>query len=68
MFLFMALNVSGLTMMVRGRGVEGDIGGELGPSRKHGLAFGGGPEFWCSEVLTCFCWSPTDTVSALDPP
>lgn len=26
-----------------------------------------GPEFWCSEVFTCFCWNLPDTMAALDP-
>ena len=55
-FQFMALNVSGLTMTVRG-GEEGkgDVSGELVSSRKRGLVFWGGPEFWCMKLVARFC-------------
>lgn len=55
-FRFMALNASGLTMTVRG-GEEGkgDISGELVSSRKRGLVFWGGPEFWCMKLVARFC-------------
>lgn len=55
-FRFMALNVSGLTMTVRG-GEEGkgDISRELVSSRKRGLVFWGGPEFWCMKLVARFC-------------
>lgn len=65
----LAPNVSGLTVIVRSKDEgKGNTSGELVPSRKCSLVFWGGPGFWCSEVLTCFCGSLPDTVSALDPP
>lgn len=53
----MTLSVSDQAVVVRGREGEEDIGGELVLSRKHDLVLGGGLEFWCLEILTCFSWS-----------